>query len=36
MLGKQVKEDNIVNTRKLRVGDFFFPFDLGTFYQMKE
>ena len=36
MLGKHVKEDSIVNTRKLQVGDFFFPLDLGTFYEMKK
>ena len=35
MLGKHVKEDSIVNTRKLQVGDFF-SFDLVSFYQMKE
>ena len=35
MLGKHVKEDSIINTRKLQVGDFF-PFDLVTFYQMKQ
>lgn len=36
MLGKHVKKDSIINTRKLQVGDFFSPFDLVTFYQMKE
>lgn len=28
MLGKHVKEDSIIDTRELQVGDFFFPLPL--------